>query len=147
MHARAIVLAVVLLAATAAQVHAGPCASTTRRVALVIGTNAYPTMPLQNAVRDAKLVASALNQIGFEVVSHEDTSREALLDVLKDFSERFSSLCDTDVALFYYAGMGAEIRRVGYLFTTDMDVKAYYADARTEAEQLSKAVLLSEVLD
>src|SRR5437660_916244 len=59
-----------MLAAAAAQdprVVALSDASDGRRTALVIGNDAYQTLPLRNAIKDAKAVAAALQKYGFAV--------------------------------------------------------------------------------
>ena len=48
-----------------------------RRVALVIGNAAYQSVPqLANPTNDAKLIANALRQDGFDVTLVDDLSRE-----------------------------------------------------------------------
>lgn len=122
------------------------CGPTVRRIATVIGVNQYAGEPLQNAVRDAELVGSALKEIGFEVVVHHDLDQKGVRDALAQFEKRVATLCDTDLPLFYFAGRGAEIRRMGYMFPTDFDVVKYYGDpSRTEKDLLPKAVAMKEV--
>ena len=49
-----------------------------QRVALVIGNAAYRVDPLDNAVNDARLVASSLKQAGFDVSLAENLDRRGL---------------------------------------------------------------------
>ena len=66
---RAILLLVALVLAGLASV---PPAFAAKRVALVIGIDAYDNLPkLQKAVNDEKAVAEALASLGFEVVAGE----------------------------------------------------------------------------
>src|SRR4029453_413373 len=41
-----------------------------RRVAVVIGNARYPSIPLNNPERDARVVAATLRKLGFEVSEH-----------------------------------------------------------------------------
>ena len=41
-----------------------------KRLALVIGNSEYIKGPLKNPVNDAKLIAKALDSLGFEVLEH-----------------------------------------------------------------------------
>ena len=62
--------------------HSDAPASAGKRVALVIGVNKYPNLAahaqLQRAVNDARAVAKAFGELGFEVTAKEDTGRTAV---------------------------------------------------------------------
>src|SRR5262249_8509781 len=45
-----------------------------KRVALVIGNSRYPTAPLNNPGNDARAMSRVLRSLGFEVLSHEDST-------------------------------------------------------------------------
>ena len=49
-----------------------------RRVALVIGNNAYTKKPLNNPVNDADSMAASLKACGFTVHQHTDLNRKEL---------------------------------------------------------------------
>ena len=88
-----------------------------RRVALVVGNDAYQTQSvLRNAVNDARAVAAALEQVGFAVTRVENADRAQLTSRLSDFA---GSLRDDDVALFYFAGHGVQVEQENYLMPTD----------------------------
>ena len=88
-----------------------------RRLALVVGNDAYVGQPvLQNAVNDARAVASALEDVGFAVTTVEDATRASLVEALDTFA---GSLRSTDVALFYFAGHGVQVDQANYLIPTD----------------------------
>jgi hypothetical protein len=91
-----------------------------RRVALVVGNNAYPQMPLQNAVNDARAVDRALTAAGF--------ATELVLDAtLRQFDvavERFlTRLQPGDVAMFYYSGHGIQVASENYLIPVDFKAR------------------------
>src|SRR5664280_3199660 len=79
-------------------------ASAEKRVALVVGNNAYESVPkLEKAVNDAKAVSSSLQAIGFQVQLATDLSRRDFIRQLSAFMDRVRP---GDLALFYYAGHG-----------------------------------------
>ncbi len=103
-----------------------PPAGPERRVALVIGNSRYassaaPALP--NPRRDARLVADALRQAGFDTAEMEDLNHAAMVQALQAFRSKADS---ADWALVYYAGHGIEINRVNYLIPVD----AKLADSR-----------------
>lgn len=78
------------------------------RLALVIGNNSYRQIePLNNAINDAKLIASTLKEAGFEVEQVHDTlDRKAMLRALNGFKARITK---ADEVVFFYAGHGVQI--------------------------------------
>jgi Flp pilus assembly protein TadD len=88
-----------------------------RRVALVIGNNAYPASPLKNAVNDAKAMAAELRAAGFEVIELFDANREQMDTAVNAFVGR---LPRGGVALFYYSGHGTQINERNYLAPVDL---------------------------
>jgi tetratricopeptide (TPR) repeat protein len=100
-----------------------------RRVALVIGNSQYRSVPaLANPQRDARAVANALQQVGFQSVELAlDVDRAGMMKVLRSFRDRADH---ADWALVYFAGHGIEIDRANYLIPIDAtllddrDVKA-----------------------
>lgn len=97
-----------LLAATAV-----PAAVEEKRVALVIGNSAYEhTAKLNNPVRDARAMASALARLGFEVVQGYDLEQAEMRAKIREFTSRIEG---ADVTLFYYAGHGFQIEGKNHL--------------------------------
>jgi uncharacterized caspase-like protein len=92
-----------------------------QRVALVIGNAAYRIDPLDNAVNDARLVASSLKTAGFDVTLAENLDRRGLLAALRAFGERLS---DNSVAVLYYAGHGLQLRDRNYLIPVDAEIRS-----------------------
>jgi WD40 repeat protein len=90
------------------------------RVALVVGQSDYQSLSkLANPVPDAKAIAAALREHGFQVTEHYDLPRAELLDAL----EAFTSTADqAEVALVYYAGHGMEIAGRNVLAPKDMEI-------------------------
>ena len=83
-----------------------------RRVALVIGNSAYQTAPLRNPANDARDMAAALRDLGFEVIEHIDADQRVMKRAIWSFGER---LRQADVGLFYYAGHGVQIGGENYM--------------------------------
>ncbi len=92
-----------------------------QRVALVIGNAAYRVDPLDNAVNDARLVASSLKQASFDVTLAENLDRRSLQGALRAFGER---LTDNSVAVLYYAGHGLQLRDRNYLIPVDAEIRS-----------------------
>ncbi len=90
---------------------------TETRVALVIGNGAYQhTDPLRNPVNDARAMAKALREAGFEVIARENLTRRAFVEALHEFSGKVPP---GGVGLFYYAGHGIQVRGVNHLVPVD----------------------------
>ena len=87
-----------------------------KRVALVIGNSAYKTSPLSNPVNDARDMARSLREMGFEVVSKENATRAQMKSSIQQFG---NNIIKGDVALFYYAGHGAQVKGENYLIPVD----------------------------
>ena len=89
-----------------------------KRVALLVGNNAYQNVPrLQTAVNDARAVGTALRGLGFSVIIAENQSRRAMSEALLAFDKAIEP---GDIALFFFAGHGFEIRGQNYLLPTDI---------------------------
>ena len=89
-----------------------------KRIALLVGNNAYQNIPrLQTAVNDARAVSTALRGLGFSVILAENQSRRAMSEALLAFDKAVEP---GDIALFFFAGHGFEIRGQNYLLPTDI---------------------------
>ena len=94
-----------------------PSADGARRVALVIGNDAYQELDhLQKAVNDARAVSAALTQLGFDVIRVEDATRRTMAQKIVEFSAKVGR---GDTAFFFYSGHGVEIRGINYLLAVD----------------------------
>jgi uncharacterized caspase-like protein len=56
-----------------------------RRVALVIGNGTYKTAPLVNPPNDARDMAAALREVGFEVIEKIDVGYSEMLRAVVEF--------------------------------------------------------------
>jgi Caspase domain len=99
---------------------AAPPAKAAKRLALVIGNNAYENVPqLQKALNDADAIAQELSKLGFEVVKAEDVGRRAMSRALVELE---SKIDPGDTALVYFAGHGFAIDGTNYLLPVDVPV-------------------------
>ncbi len=90
-----------------------------KRVALVFGADRYEIIrPLANAVRDARLMETALQNLGFQVTTETNRDLKRMRRALADFAEDADG---ADVALVYFAGHGVEIAGENRLLPTDAD--------------------------
>ncbi len=95
-----------------------PTKKTERRIALVIGNGAYINFgKLPNPPNDARSVARSLRDIGFEVTEGYDLDRGALQTTVNGF---LRSATGAKVAVFYYAGHGAQIDGRNFLVPVDL---------------------------
>jgi formylglycine-generating enzyme required for sulfatase activity len=111
-----------------------PVAQGSRRLALVVGNNAYPGSPLRNAVNDARAVRAALAGVGFEVDLQTDVGMAQLDRAAGDFAARVRP---GDVALFYYSGHGMQLEGENYLIPVDFAARTA-VDARYQSYAASR---------
>lgn len=100
----------------------GTVSSSEKRVALVIGNNAYISLKtLKKAVNDAKAVAGTLRNLGFEVVYAENISKQQLDALLNQFSTK---LRGAGLGLFYFAGHGTQYGNENFLIPVDLKIES-----------------------
>jgi type VI secretion system VasD/TssJ family lipoprotein len=92
-----------------------------RRVALVIGNAQYAQAPLSNPENDARLIASTLKSLGFEVDLQLNLKARDFKRVLRDFGRRMDD--DNSASVFFYAGHGMQIDRRNYLLPVDLNLR------------------------
>jgi hypothetical protein len=92
-----------------------------RRVALVIGNADYADRPLRNPINDAQLMQATLRDLGFQVQVATDVDRRGLLAALRDFESRARG---AEVALFYFAGHGAQVGGANYLISVNAPIRS-----------------------
>ena len=87
-----------------------------KKLALVIGNANYDKGELKNPVNDARLIASTLDSLDFDVILKENlaTEREMTL-AIREFGNKRS---EYDVAFVYYAGHGIQIDDENFLLPT-----------------------------
>ncbi len=97
-----------------------------RRVALIIGNGAYPVSPLKNPTNDAADMESALNELGFEVISRKNVNQREMKSAVREFGQK---LRGAETGVFYYAGHGLQVRGTNYLVPVSADDIESEADA------------------
>ena len=121
--------------------------------ALVIGNSHYEFSPLTNPDNDAKDMADALAQMGFDVTLKTNLNHQAMVDVLDQFGKRLRDTQAKDsVGLFYFAGHGARSGGENYLLpinnaqiTTEPTLKKNAFHAKTvlaRMEEVNKGMNL-----
>jgi formylglycine-generating enzyme required for sulfatase activity len=117
-----------------------------KRIALVIGNAAYKNVtPLDNPKNDARLIADTLQSVGFNLVgggAQLDLDKAGLDDAVQRFSK---SIQGADVALFYYAGHGVQLRGSNFLVpinanpTREADIDFQMVDVALVLRQMEAA--------
>ena len=111
-----------LILSLACMVFTASAANAEKRVAFVVGNGTYKNVaPLPNPSVDAKAMASALRNVGFEVVEGTNLTRDKMTERLLDFGKKAQG---ADVAVFFYAGHGIAISGTNYLLPIDADIKS-----------------------
>ena len=91
-----------------------------RRVALVVGNSGYTHVEaLANPASDARLMANTLRAAGFQLIgdgARIDLTKQQFDRAIQEFGR---ALRGAEVALFYYAGHGMQVREVNWLVPTD----------------------------
>ncbi len=117
-----------------------------KRVALVVGNERYANLSandqLQKAVNDARAVASALQQIGFDVISGENLDRRALLGKLSELTQR---IAPGDMAFFFFSGHGVAIDGVNYILAADVPNITTGQETLLKNEALGEQSIIAEL--
>jgi Caspase domain len=91
-----------------------------KRIALVVGNSAYRAVPpLDNPKNDAVLIARTLKDLGFTLIgdgAQLDLDKAALDRAVQTFGRQLQG---AEIALFYYAGHGVQVRGSNYLVPVD----------------------------
>ena len=117
-----------------------------RRVALVIGNSAYQSVSrLENPQNDAKAMAETLRGLGFSLIGDAaltDLDKPGFDNAIQRFGRDIQG---ADVALFYYAGHGVQIRGENFLVpvtanpTREADVDFQMVNAQLVLRQMEGA--------
>jgi|GEM_PF-1636347 len=107
-----------------------------KRMALVIGNATYKQGHLRNPVNDAKDMATALKEQGFEVTQVANLDRRKMIETVRTFTTKLRGY---DVGLVFYAGHGVQVQGKNYLIPVD-------ADLQTEADVQFNCYALDELL-
>ena len=97
-------------------------AAAQKRVALVIGNSAYVNAGvLANPANDAKDMAAALTDLGFEVILGLDLDKRSFDAKVRDFSR---ALSQADTGLLFYAGHGLQVAGRNHLVPIDAQLQS-----------------------
>ena len=117
-----------------------------KRVALVVGNSRYQHVsPLENPINDAALVAETLKSLGFSIVGDAaqlDLDKARLDQAVQKFG---ADVQGADVAMFYYAGHGVQVRGSNFLVpinanpTREADVDFQMTDLNLVLNQMQGA--------
>jgi hypothetical protein len=117
-----------------------------KRVALVVGINAYPNLAsdkqLHNAVNDARTMRDALQGLGFTVVYGEDLTRHLLTEKLYEFTRQLGR---DDTAFVFFAGHGVSFSGANYLLPSDIPAPSG-AGAAEEGRLANRALAEAEIV-
>ena len=92
------------------------------RVALVIGNGKYQyNNVLKNPANDARDMAAALGQAGFEVVIRTDAGLDEMNKAVREFGNKLKA--QKGVGLFYYSGHGTQVGGKSYLLPVDQEIE------------------------
>ncbi|WP_249150197.1 caspase family protein [Bradyrhizobium sp. JYMT SZCCT0180] len=94
-----------------------------KRIALVVGNSAYKNVShLDNPKNDARLIADTLRALGFTLTggaAQVDLDKASLDRAVQSFGNQ---LMGAEVALFYFAGHGVQLRNSNYLIPVDANL-------------------------
>ena len=111
-----------------------------KRVALVIGNSAYKEGgALKNPVNDARIMAAALRELGFQVVARENATKQQMERAVGEFGD---ALAAGAVGLFYYAGHGLQVNGRNYLVPVDANIGA---ESRVRLETLDADLVIEQM--
>ena len=106
----------------------------TQRYALVIGNAAYEASPLRNPVNDARDMAAALQDLGFDV----DLLLDATLPQIEAAIEQLNqNLRRGGIGMVFYAGHGIQVNGENYLMPIGANINREQ-DVRYEAYPLGR---------
>jgi tetratricopeptide (TPR) repeat protein len=111
------------------------------RFALVIGNGSYRFSPLRNPVADAKDMAQALSEFGFEVICKTDLGQKEMKEAIRQFGEKIQH---GSVGLFYYAGHAVQVDGKNYLIPIGTEISHEH---EVDYEAVDVGFLLSKMQD
>ena len=123
-----------------------PAAFAAKRVAFVVGIDAYDNLPaqlqLKKAVGDAHAVGAALKALGYEVIEADNVAR---LDFVRQWQTFLNRIDPGDESAFFFAGHGVEISGLNYLLPRDVPKVASGEEEVLKAGGLSLGDALDQV--
>lgn len=119
-----------------------------KRVAFVVGVDAYDNLPaqeqLQKAVNDAHALGETLKGLGYQVVSADNADRRGFNESWQKF---LSAIEPGDETAFFFAGHGVEISGQNYLLPRDVPKPQSGEASLIKNESLSVTQLLDDLQD
>jgi hypothetical protein len=121
-----LILALAYIIAAAEGLFFSPTAAAADRTALVIGNATYDELGiLPNASADARAIAAALQELGYETQLVIDAGDARL----RKEARKFAAISDNaKIALIFYAGHGAQVNGENYLLPVDIDIPQHESD-------------------
>lgn len=110
-----------------------------KRFALVVGNGSYPEAPLSNPVNDARDIAAALRECGFEVTQRENLTRNEMKKEIRAFGRKIRG---GGVSLFYFAGHGIQVNGSNYLIPVGADIST---EEQVEYEAVELGTVMAEM--
>ena len=131
-----------IASAVCAVLLSGVSAAAAERIALVIGNSDYERSgwELPNAVKDARLVATSLRAVGFDVELVLNADEQTMENAYEQLSRRLRAAGTDSVGLFFFAGHGVQSGGLNYLIPTD-------SQAEVVQEIWAEALRLGEITD
>ena len=112
--------------------------SNAKNLAIIIGNDAYQNVgKLDNPVRDAKLVASKFEGIGYETRLSKNLDEFNFNKLLKSIARESSNY---DVTVVYYAGHAVQLGGLNYMLAVDQ------LPPKTEEDIKLSAVLMDDLI-
>ena len=113
-------------------------ATNSKRIALVIGNGAYTSAPpLKNPPNDAREMAAALRDLGFDVTSGVNVNQRDFKRLVREFGQKLKA---GGSGLFYYAGHGVQSKGRNFLVPIDADIQS---EAEVEDSSVDVNLVLS----
>jgi len=92
-----------------------------KTLALVIGNNNYSkNAKLENAINDAKAMASVFEKLGYDVIFKEDITSNNCSELLSQFEEKINNY---DASIFYFAGHGFQFDGENYMASIECPIE------------------------
>lgn len=93
-----------------------------KKLAFLVGNAAYANSPLKNPINDVRSMETTLKDLGFEVIKIENVGQKDMKRAIDDYGEKLKG-GKYDVALFFYAGHGLQIKGNNFIMPVDANIK------------------------
>ena len=112
--------------------------TTQKRKAIIIGMSDYGGgLSLNNTLNDANDMAIVFTQLGFEVTQLTNNDFQSLETNLRNW---YKTIERNDMAVFYYAGHGVQVKGQNYLLPVDFPLEACEDDVKYKALNANQVV-------